>query len=52
MVVLFIYIALIIISMWIIYQKANMPGWASIVPVYNVIVFLKVIKKPWGWLFL
>jgi hypothetical protein len=45
-------IALMITSMWIVYSKANQPGWASIVPVYNVIVMLKIAAKPWWWIFL
>jgi hypothetical protein len=45
-------IGLMIASMWIIYNKAKQPGWASIVPVYNIIVLLKVARKPWWWIFL
>jgi hypothetical protein len=44
--------ALLIISLWIIYQKANKPGWAVIIPIYNVLVYLEIVKKPWWWLFL
>ncbi|HLG02784.1 MAG TPA: DUF5684 domain-containing protein [Bacteroidia bacterium] len=48
----FAVIALMIVSMWIIYQKANKPGWASIVPIYNLIVLLEIAGKPWWWIFL
>lgn len=44
--------ALLIISLWIVYQKANKPGWAVIIPIYNLLVFLEIVKKPWWWLFL
>jgi len=43
---------LLIISLWIVYQKANKPGWAVIIPIYNLLVFLEIVKKPWWWLFL
>ncbi|MBN2521895.1 MAG: signal peptidase I [Bacteroidales bacterium] len=43
---------LLIISFWKIFTKAGKPGWASIIPIYNVIVFLEVIGKPWWWLLL
>ena len=44
--------ALLIISLWIVFQKANKPGWAAIIPIYNLIVYLEIVKKPWWWLFL
>ena len=31
-----------IISMWKLFKKANKPGWASIVPIYNIIVMLEI----------
>jgi len=39
-----------IVSMWKIYEKAGQPGWASIVPIYNIIVYIKIIKKPMWWI--
>ena len=41
---------LMIISVWIIFNKAKQPGWAAIIPIYNVLVMLKVAKKPWWWI--
>lgn len=41
-----------IVCRWKIYQKAGKPGWACIVPIYNVLVLLEIIKKPWWWLLL
>jgi hypothetical protein len=43
---------LLIVSMWKIYTKAGKPGWACIIPIYNVIVLLEIIGKPWWWLLL
>lgn len=45
-------IVLMIASMWTIFSKAGKPGWASIVPIYNLIVLLEVVGKPWWWLLL
>lgn len=42
-------VALMIISMWKVYEKANKPGWAAIVPVYNLIILLEIAKKPTWW---
>jgi hypothetical protein len=41
---------LIIIAKWRIYEKAGQPGWASIIPVYNFYVLLKIVGKPDWWL--
>jgi len=41
-----------IICHWKIYAKAGEPGWACLVPIYNIIVWLKIINKPWWWLLL
>ncbi|MCK5463903.1 MAG: signal peptidase I [Bacteroidales bacterium] len=39
-------------SQWKIYKKAGKEGWASIVPIYNIIVLLEIVKKPTWWLIL
>lgn len=36
-----------IVVMWKIYTKAGKPGWAAIVPIYNIIVMLSIIKLDW-----
>ena len=45
----FVIVALIIVSNWIIFQKAGKPGWASIVPFYNRVVALDIAGKPLWW---
>ena len=52
---LFIAIALsllVIVAEWMIYEKAGKPGWACIVPIYNTLVLLEIVGKPWWWLLL
>ena len=36
----------VIIGMWKVFTKAGKPGWAAIIPIYNVIVLLEVVGKP------
>ncbi|MEL6719444.1 MAG: DUF5684 domain-containing protein [Bacteroidota bacterium] len=43
-------IVLLIASMWKVYEKAGKPGWAAIVPVYNIIVLLEIVEKPLWWI--
>lgn len=45
-------IALMIVSMWKIFTKAGKPGWACLIPIYNILVLLDIIGKPWWWLLL
>jgi hypothetical protein len=42
---------LMIAGMWKVFAKAGEPGWAAIIPIYNVIVMLKIAGKP-GWWFI
>ena len=43
---------IVIIGQWKIYTKAGKPGWACIIPIYNIIVLLEIVGKPIWWLFL
>jgi Family of unknown function (DUF5684) len=40
---------LAIAGMWKVYAKAGKSGWASIVPIYHVIVLLEIAGKPLWW---
>jgi hypothetical protein len=53
LIIIYIIIGLLmIISMWKVYTKAGKPGWAVIIPIYNVIVLLEIVGKPLWWFFL
>lgn len=41
---------LMIVSMWKVYTKAGKPGWAAIVPIYNLVVLLEMVRKPMWWI--
>jgi len=49
---LFIVWLIVIIGQWKVYTKAGKPGWACIVPIYNIIVLLEIVGKPIWWIFL
>ncbi|AFD05808.1 DUF5684 domain-containing protein [Solitalea canadensis] len=44
------FIALIIVSMWKVFVKAGKPGWAAIIPIYNLIVLLEIVGRPLWWI--
>ncbi|MFZ9856927.1 MAG: DUF5684 domain-containing protein [Roseiflexaceae bacterium] len=40
------------ISRWVMFQKAGQAGWASLIPIYDTFVQLRIIQRPtwWGYL--
>jgi hypothetical protein len=44
-----LFVAIPILSYWKIFEKAEQPGWAAIIPLYNLIVLMKIVDKPWWW---
>lgn len=49
------YLALIVViiaGLWKVFTKAGKPGWAAIVPIYNIIVLLEIVGKPLWWIVL
>ena len=38
--------------LWKGYQKAGYKGWQAFVPVWNMLILLKIIERPWWWVFL
>jgi hypothetical protein len=52
MVLVIVYLAVIVLmiaGMWATFAKAGKPGWAAIVPIYNIIVMLEIAQKPIWW---
>lgn len=41
-----------IVAMWKVFAKAGQPGWAAIIPIYNIYITLKVVGRPGWWLLL
>jgi hypothetical protein len=39
-------------SQWAFYEKAGKAGWICLVPVWNILVLLEIVGKPWWWIFL
>jgi hypothetical protein len=36
---------------WRLFEKAGQPGWASMIPIYNIYILCKIGGKPgWWWL--
>lgn len=37
---------------WKGYEKAGYKAWQAFVPFYNTVIFLRIISRPWWWVFL
>lgn len=37
---------------WKTFAKAGQPGWAVIIPIYNIYVLTQIAGRPWWWLLL
>ena len=42
----------IIASMWRVFTKAGQPGWAVLIPIFNIYILCKVAGKPGWWVIL
>ncbi|HON77588.1 MAG TPA: DUF5684 domain-containing protein [Spirochaetota bacterium] len=50
-----VYLAIIVAIIaggWKMFEKAGKPGWAFIIPIYNLIVLLQIVGKPIWWILL
>jgi len=41
-----------IVALWKIFSKAGQPGWAAIIPIYNLFIWCKIVGRPAWWLLL
>ena len=50
-----IWLAVLIVALvagWKVFEKAGQPGWAVIVPIFNIYIILKIVGRPAWWLLL
>jgi len=43
---------LVLASLWIVYTKASEPGWATLVPFFNLYVLMRIVGRPGWWVVL
>ena len=43
------FVVFIIAAMWKVFEKAGQPGWAAIIPIYNIYIMTKIGGKPGIW---
>jgi len=42
-------VGILIVSYWKIFTKAGKPGWAALIPIYNMVVLAEIAKQPWWY---
>jgi len=45
-------LVVVIAAAWKLFTKAGKPGWAAIIPIYNIVVLLQICGKPVWWIIL
>ncbi|WP_268225021.1 DUF5684 domain-containing protein [Sinomicrobium oceani] len=45
-------IVAMIAGMWKTFEKVGKPGWAAIIPIYNLVVLVEIVGKPTWWVVL
>ena len=40
-------IVLYLVSWYKMFEKMGRQGWEGLIPVYNMVILLEIIKKPW-----
>lgn len=41
-----------IVTMWFLFEKSGEQGWISLIPIYNILIIIRISGKPWWWIFL
>lgn len=45
-------LALVIVGLWKLFEKAGKPGWAAVIPIYNTCMLIDIAGKPIWWILL
>ncbi|MGZ4963314.1 MAG: DUF5684 domain-containing protein [Limisphaerales bacterium] len=43
---------ILVIGVWKVFAKGGQPGWACLIPIYNLYCLIKIAGKEWWWLLL
>ncbi|MDA9019280.1 DUF5684 domain-containing protein [Flavobacteriales bacterium] len=50
--VIILIVLVFIIAGWRLFSKAGKPGWAIIIPFYNLYIYTQIIQRPGWWILL
>jgi hypothetical protein len=47
-----VFIVIEFAAVWRIFVKAGDRGWKAVIPIWNTLIVLKIVGRPWWWIFL
>lgn len=50
--IIFIVWLISVVGLWKIFTKAGKPGWGAFIPIYNLILWLEIVRRPGWWIIL
>lgn len=45
-------LVLFLVGWYKMFEKMGRQGWEGLIPIYNMVILLEVLKKPWWWVLL
>ena len=45
----FLYLVGCLVGLWFVFKKAGVAPWKALVPIYNIVVWIKICGKSWKW---
>ncbi len=45
-------VVVFIVGLWKVFVKCGQPGWACLVPIYNIYILMKIAGRPGWWVLL
>jgi Family of unknown function (DUF5684) len=50
--IIFLFWVAVVVGWWMIFTKAGEAGWKSIIPIWNILVLLRIVGREWWWIIL
>ena len=48
-ILLILYFVGCLVGLWFVFKKAGVAPWKSLIPIYNIVVWIKICNKGWKW---
>ena len=48
-ILLILYVVGTIAGLWLVFKKAGIAPWKALIPIYNIVVWVKMCNKKWTW---